>query len=30
MAHMGHYPMLERPDEFNKLVAAAIAALTTK
>ena len=21
MPHMGHYPMLERPDEFNRLVA---------
>ncbi len=21
MKHMGHYPMLERPDEFNRLIA---------
>ncbi len=27
MKHMGHYPMLERPDEFNRHVAAVIAAL---
>jgi pimeloyl-ACP methyl ester carboxylesterase len=30
MKHMGHYPMLERPDEFNFLVADAVAALTKK
>ncbi len=29
MAHMGHYPMLERPAEFDRLVAETIAALTT-
>jgi len=28
MTHMGHYPMLERPAEFNKLVAEAAAKLT--
>jgi len=28
MKHMGHYPMLERPDEFNRLVAAMVASLT--
>jgi pimeloyl-ACP methyl ester carboxylesterase len=28
MEHMGHYPMLERPGEFNGLVAEMIAALT--
>ena len=28
MKHMGHYPMLERPDEFNRLVAETIAGLT--
>ena len=27
MKHMGHYPMLERPDEFNRLVAETIAGL---
>lgn len=27
MTHMGHYPMLERPDEFNRLVAQTIASL---
>jgi pimeloyl-ACP methyl ester carboxylesterase len=27
MPHMGHYPMLERPDEFNRHVAAIVAAL---
>jgi len=27
MTHMGHYPMLERPDEFNRLVAETIASL---
>ena len=27
MKHMGHYPMLERPDEFNRLVAEMVAAL---
>jgi len=30
MKHMGHYPMLERPDEFNRLVADAAVALTKK
>jgi len=28
MKHMGHYPMLERPDEFNRLAAETIASLT--
>lgn len=28
MTHMGHYPMLERPDEFNRLIAKTIASLT--
>jgi pimeloyl-ACP methyl ester carboxylesterase len=28
MGHMGHYPMLERPAEFNRLVAETVAALT--
>ncbi len=28
MKHMGHYPMLERPGEFNALVADMVAALT--
>lgn len=28
MKHMGHYPMLERPDEFNRLVAKVVASLT--
>jgi pimeloyl-ACP methyl ester carboxylesterase len=28
MTHMGHYPMLERPDEFNRLVAEMVAGLT--
>jgi pimeloyl-ACP methyl ester carboxylesterase len=27
MTHMGHYPMLERPDEFNRLVAKTVASL---
>lgn len=27
MKHMGHYPMLERPDEFNRHVAAVVAGL---
>ena len=27
MPHMGHYPMLERPDEFDRHVAATVAAL---
>ena len=27
MKHMGHYPMLERPEEFNRLVAQTIASL---
>ena len=30
MKHMGHYPMLERPDEFNRLVAEMIALLVKK
>ena len=30
MKHMGHYPMLERPDEFNKHVAAVVAGLAKK
>ncbi len=30
MTHMGHYPMLERPAEFNRLVAETVAALTKK
>ncbi len=30
MKHMGHYPMLERPDEFNRLVAEVVAELTKK
>jgi pimeloyl-ACP methyl ester carboxylesterase len=28
MTHMGHYPMLERPDEFNHRVAEMVASLT--
>jgi pimeloyl-ACP methyl ester carboxylesterase len=28
MKHMGHYPMLERPDEFNRRVAAVVDELT--
>jgi pimeloyl-ACP methyl ester carboxylesterase len=28
MVHMGHYPMLERPAEFNRLAAETVAALT--
>jgi len=28
MAHMGHYPMLERPAEFNRLVAGIVEALS--
>jgi pimeloyl-ACP methyl ester carboxylesterase len=28
MRHMGHYPMLERPEEFNRHVAAVVAELT--
>jgi pimeloyl-ACP methyl ester carboxylesterase len=28
MKHMGHYPMLERPDEFNKLVGEVVTGLT--
>ena len=27
MKHMGHYPMLERPEEFNRLLAKVIAEL---
>jgi pimeloyl-ACP methyl ester carboxylesterase len=30
MTHMGHYPMLERPGEFNKLVAGTVASLLGK
>jgi pimeloyl-ACP methyl ester carboxylesterase len=30
MVHMGHYPMLERPDEFNRHVAAVVAELEKK
>jgi len=30
MTHMGHYPMLERPDEFNRRVAETIARLVKK
>lgn len=30
MTHMGHYPMLERPEEFNRLVTETVAALTKK
>lgn len=30
MKHMGHYPMLERPDEFNRHIAAVIAGLMKK
>jgi len=30
MKHMGHYPMLERPDEFNAHVAEVVAALTQR
>jgi pimeloyl-ACP methyl ester carboxylesterase len=30
MKHMGHYPMLERPDKFNKHVAAIVAGLVKK
>jgi pimeloyl-ACP methyl ester carboxylesterase len=30
MTHMGHYPMLERPDEFNRHVAAVVAELEKK
>jgi len=28
MTNMGHYPMLERPAEFNRLVAEVVSALT--
>lgn len=28
MKHMGHYPMLERPDEFNRLLAEVVAGLS--
>lgn len=28
MEHIGHYPMIERPEEFNRLVAEAVRALT--
>lgn len=30
MKHIGHYPMLERPDEFNRLVAEVVASLDGK
>jgi pimeloyl-ACP methyl ester carboxylesterase len=30
MTHMGHYPMLERPGEFNRLVAETVASLIKK
>ena len=30
MTHMGHYPMLERPEEFNRHVAAVVAELEKK
>ena len=30
MKHVGHYPMLERPDEFNRLVAEAVAVLVKR
>jgi pimeloyl-ACP methyl ester carboxylesterase len=30
MTHMGHYPMLERPDEFNRRVAEVVAGLTKR
>ena len=30
MKHMGHYPMLERPEEFNRLVAETVAGLAAK
>jgi pimeloyl-ACP methyl ester carboxylesterase len=30
MKHMGHYPMLERPDEFNRLAAEAVAVLVNR
>ncbi len=30
MKHMGHYPMLERPDEFNRHVATIVSELTGK
>ena len=30
MEHIGHYPMLERPAEFNRLVGETVAALTKK
>lgn len=30
MKHMGHYPMLERPDEFNRHVAEVVASLATR
>lgn len=30
MTHMGHYPMLERPGEFNRLVAETVSALMKK
>jgi len=30
MSHMGHYPMLESPDEFNRLVAETVASLARR
>ncbi len=30
MEHIGHYPMLERPEEFDRLAAETVAALTAK
>ena len=30
MKHIGHYPMLERPEEFNRLVAETVAGLAAK
>jgi pimeloyl-ACP methyl ester carboxylesterase len=30
MTHTGHYPMLERPGEFNRRVAEVVAALTKR
>jgi pimeloyl-ACP methyl ester carboxylesterase len=30
MKHMGHYPMLERPDEFNRAIATVVAGLSRK
>lgn len=30
MTHIGHYPMIERPEEFNRLAAEAVAGLTMR